>query len=74
MFKSPPSTSADESDSAAYRDEAMLGVVEAQLACLFNRQAVASDRTAWLDISHQIRDAVAVRRTLLRELGAGRAA
>jgi hypothetical protein len=70
MFKSPASAPSD-GDGLAYRDEATLGVVEAQLACLFNRRAMAGDRAAWLDISHQIRDAMAARRSLLRTLGAG---
>jgi hypothetical protein len=74
MFKSSSSAQTDGSDSVAYRDEATLCVVEAQLACLFNRQAMAGDHAAWLDISHQIRDAMAARRSLLRALSAERAA
>jgi DNA-binding response OmpR family regulator len=51
------------------RDAAELGVVEAQIACLFNRQAEAERNGATMrvrDIAHQIGDAMACRQALLQ--------
>lgn len=55
-----------ERDAAAYRDAALLGLIEAELACLANRQALAADGTTSFDLACQLRDAKAARRTLLR--------
>jgi CheY-like chemotaxis protein len=52
---------------------AELGVIEAQLACLFNRQAAAErSGSPYLarDIAHQIGDAMAARRNLRHASGA----
>jgi DNA-binding response OmpR family regulator len=60
---------AAEETGPASRDAAELGVVEAQLACLFNRHAEAERRGATIparDIAHQIGDAMACRQALLQ--------
>ena len=62
-----------ESSGLAGRD-AELGVIEAQLACLFNRQAAAErSGSVYLarDVAHQIGDAMAARRNLQDARGGG---
>ena len=60
-------------DAARYRDEAALGIIEAQLACLHRRRAVADDVKAQ-DLAGQIRDAVAARQAVLARVRAQRRA
>ena len=50
-------------------DEAELGLIEAQLACLYRRQNGTMDNAVALDLAHQIRDAMAMRRALLPSTG-----
>jgi CheY-like chemotaxis protein len=64
---------APDAGGPAGRDAAELGVIEAQLACLFNRQAAAErSGSTYLarDIAHQIGDAMAARRNLQQSRGA----
>jgi DNA-binding response OmpR family regulator len=59
-----------DGDAANRRDEAELGLIEAELACLYNRQSRAVDGAAALNVAHQIRDALATRGALHRALDA----
>jgi len=64
---------APASAEIAGREAAELGLIEAQLACLFNRHAAAErsgSTTVARDICHQIGDAVAARQYLLQSHGA----
>ena len=54
-----------EREAAAYRVTAALGLIEAELACLNSRRAVATDSAAAFDLNCQIRDAMARRTVLL---------
>jgi hypothetical protein len=69
---------APDATEAAGKRTAELGIVAAQLACLFARRRAAEDRGATRlarDIDFQIGDAMAARRSLLRSRhGAGAAA
>jgi hypothetical protein len=69
MFEPRPYAPIGDSDAAAYRDEAALGLIEAQLACLHHRRRTAMDSAAALDLACQIRDALASRRALLQARG-----
>jgi hypothetical protein len=69
MSAKTPYAALGESDTAAYHDEARLGLIEAQLACLYRRQAGAADSAVALDVAWQIRDAIVARRALLRARG-----
>jgi DNA-binding response OmpR family regulator len=59
-----------DGDADACCDEAELGIIEAELACLYGRQGGAVDRSAASDVATQIRDAMAARETLRLALGA----
>jgi DNA-binding NtrC family response regulator len=56
---------ADGDDSAARRT-AEFGLVEAQLACLYNRRTIAATSGAASDVAWQTRDALAARDALRR--------
>jgi DNA-binding NtrC family response regulator len=61
-----------DADSIAGRTDAELGIIQAQLDCLFNRREAAERSGAAgqaRDIAHQIGDAVASRRNLLQSRG-----
>ncbi|HZK90921.1 MAG TPA: hypothetical protein VFC56_12310 [Stellaceae bacterium] len=61
-------------DAAAYRDEAVLGLIDAQLACLYRRCAAVAGGATAVDIACQIRDATAARRALLAARNGARGA
>jgi hypothetical protein len=69
MLEPRPYVPIGDSDAAAYRDEAALGLIEAQLACLRNRRRIAVGSAATLDLACQIRDTMAARQALLRARG-----
>lgn len=54
-----------DGEAAACRGDAELALVAAQLACLHRRHAAAPDGGALRDVTHQIRDALLARQTLL---------
>jgi ribosomal protein L16/L10AE len=60
--------------SAAHHNEALLGLVEAELACLRHRRIDAARGAAVRALDGQIRDAIAARCVLLRLRRKNRAA
>ena len=65
MFTPRPYPPIVDRDALARRDEAALGLIDAQLACLYSRRAAAMDGATAIDVAYQIRDAMAARRALL---------
>jgi hypothetical protein len=69
MLGSRPYSRIGDREAARFRDEAALGIVEAQISCLRRRRAAAEDGADAHDLACQMRDAAAARRALLARNG-----
>jgi len=70
MFETGSYALVADDEGADCRGAAELGLIEAQLACLYRRRAGAADAAAARKVAWQIRDAVAARQALLSSANA----